>query len=158
MKKSEKTIENNNEQIALKDILAYEIEFFKLMSSQRMQMFNFYISIIVILVGGFFALLQMNSINYFAQIIDVSLIMLVSCAFIGIDIRNRRAIDDIVRAIECVERKFRNTDMGVIHQAKKHTFNRMMTYTFWVNFLYSFIGIGAFILDIYLIIYSGWCM
>lgn len=127
--------------------------YFSLMSSQRIQMMNFYITIEVVLVGGFFTLLNLEKRISWAEYITAIAITLISLTFWGLDYRSKQMIHQCEDLMEKMEKCYpQYTGMHLIRfingkvniQGKEtNTSNQLkITYSKW--FLLQFILIGFF--------------
>lgn len=86
-----------------KDVLDYYWKYFDLHSRQRMQMINFYITVEVALIGGFFVLLSQENRIAWAEYSVLFAIGFLSIVFWLIDRRTRDLIHVCERCIEKFE-------------------------------------------------------
>ena len=75
-----------------KDMLDYYWEYFKMHSSQRMQMISFFISIEIVLIGGLFYLLSLTQSMKWAEVCTCIAIILIDGVFWGLESRTRELI------------------------------------------------------------------
>lgn len=125
-------------------------DYFSLMSSQRIQMVNFYITIEVALFGGFFFLLKLDYRMRWAEYAVAIAIVFISITFYGLDRRSKTMIHLCEDLMKSMEELYMDTlpeyrikkllPITYINGAADTLF--IMTYSKW--FALQFIVIGSF--------------
>lgn len=96
---------------------------FELHSKQRMQMLQFYISIIVILFGGLFTLYSLEQRVILFEIVVCSMISLISLVFSFLDYRTSILIkdaEDSLKKIECLLISENENNIALFLQSSKN--------------------------------------
>ena len=130
--------------------------YFELMSRQRISMLNFYISIEVVLFGGMFTLLQLQTRMHWAEYIVALSIVFMSILFYGLDLRTKSLIHKCEELMMDMEDKYKTIKSGSypIHfinmQRKEH---RQLTYSDWFKMQFFIIGCIGLIISI--MVYCG---
>ena len=86
-----------------KEWYAFYWSYFELMSNQRMQIINFYISIEIVLVGAFFTLLNLKTRLEWMEYVVTATITFMSITFYGLDYRTKTLIhrcEQMMRELE----------------------------------------------------------
>lgn len=115
---------------------------FELHSNQRMQMINFYITIEVVLIGGFFTLRLQNTDIIWAEYLVALAIPFVSLIFFLLDYRTRALIkvcEACIKKLEDMLKEDFNEELMLYHQAEKKAskkwFRNTYSRVFWLQFL-----------------------
>lgn len=118
--------------------------YFLLMSTQRMQMVHFYITIEVVLIGGFFALLQLEQRQPWVEYAATIAIAFISITFFGLDRRSKIMIHYCEDLMKKMEENYPNyKGMHPIHYINDAANGEFqMTYSKW--FLVQYVVIGGF--------------
>ena len=120
--------------------------YFVLMSNQRIQMVNFFISIEIVLIGAFFTLLNLESRMSWAEYAVSAAIMLISLTFFGLDRRTRAMIHRCESVMEAMENIYMENN-GVecpIHAVNTSVFSGLARVSYSKWFLFQFSAIGGF--------------
>lgn len=118
-------------------------EYFALLSGQRMQMIEFFISIELFLIGAFITLICLSSRLCWAEVTVALLLVVIAVVFWGFDYRTKTMLHECENAMLHIE-KNDNLDpqihpISVVNGCKK----AKMTYTKWIICLYTtFIVLG----------------
>jgi hypothetical protein len=99
------------------DLLNYYWKYFELHSKQRIQMINFYITVTVVLYGGLFALIQLDSRLPIAEFFITVFIMLVSGCFLRLDQRTSTLIHGCEECIKELEKSL-SEEKQLIHKSE----------------------------------------
>lgn len=140
------------ERISYKEWLDLSWKHFELLSSQRMQMINFYITIEVVLVGALFTLMNQSKRLLWAECIVAIAITLISLFFFGMDWRTRSMIHWSEESIKYYERMgdVSNHDQAyLMHYIESKSKKVKVTYSklLWIQFgCIGILGITLFIL------------
>lgn len=142
-----------------KDILEYYWKYFELHSRQRMQMINFYITVEIALVGGFFVLLTQKNRIAWAEYCVLFAIAFMSVIFWMIDLRTR----DLIHLCEgCIE-KFEETQMSgyddqlkLMTESRKQLEVKEFKNTYSVSFHIQFLAVAVFALGCAYALYKGY--
>lgn len=121
-----------------KDMLDYYWEYFKMHSSQRMQIISFFISIEIVLIGGLFYLLSLTQSMKWAEVCTCIAIILIDGVFWGLESRTRELIHFSEECIKSIEERFPDeySDSFRIFQSveRKTSLKRIRTsYAFWLR-------------------------
>ena len=145
----------NDKSITDSVLLEQYWSYFQLQSSQRIQMINFYITIEIVLIGAYFAILSIESIDRWIVYAVSLFITFTSIAFYGLDKRTRKLIHWCNECILSIEKKYTNIykddELLLTYSLSKRNecfFNG--TYTMWFDLF--FIVIGLFGLTCFFII------
>ena len=128
-----------------KALLDFYWDYFQMHSSQRMQMINFYIGIEVVLIGGLFALLQLDQRICWAECLVSLAISFISLIFYGLDYRTKELIHWCESCIEAIEQKYKDTRgeellLFSLSERKTKEANKK-TYSTWLTLQFVVIGI-----------------
>lgn len=142
--------------------------YFELMSNQRISMLNFYISIEIVLFGGLFTLLLLNSRMRWAEYLVSIAIVFMSIVFYGIDYRTKMMIHKCEKLMTNLEDKYKPFQFGAdpIHYINSVEENGErtpwhkdmvlsilnMSYSKWFNLIFLIIGFIGFALTIMLLL------
>ena len=130
--------------------------YFALMSKQRIEMLNFYISIEIVLFGGMFALLQLKARMHWAEYLVAFAIFFMSVIFGGIDYRTKIMIHKCEELMTHMEDKYKPFRFGAdpIHYINKKTDGIInISYSKWFILQFIIIGLTGFVLA--LMIFCG---
>lgn len=129
--------------------------YFDLMSRQRINMLNFYVTIEVVLFGGIFALFQLQNRMKWAEYLVAIAIVFMSVFFYGIDYRTKTMIHRCEELMTHMEDKYKSFQFGAdpIHYINNSSRGLQMTYSKW--FIIQFVAIGGIGIYIFIMIYSG---
>lgn len=122
--------------------------YFSLLSGQRMQMLQFFISLEVFLSGAFITLISLNTRLQRAEIIVSFLIFLMAVVFRGLDHRTKTMIHICEEAMETIE-KGDGVDDRFNPISSVNAMKTKLTYTKWICFLqiiFAFAGLSGAIL------------
>ena len=121
-----------------KTLLDFYWKYFDLHSRQRMQMINFYITVVIVLYGGLFALLQLEKRLAFAEYFVAGFMIVISFCFHKLDRRNSALIhccEERIKALEMnIELEYRLMEKSdemtkENNKSKKGIINKDYTYT-----------------------------
>lgn len=123
--------------------------YFSLLSGQRMQMLQFYISLEVFLCGAFVTLISLETRLVWAEAISSFLILLISIVFSGLDYRTKTMLHECENAMIAIERVDKCSScvkpITSVNSCKK----AKLTYSKWIVFMqgiFATIGFGGVIL------------
>lgn len=141
-----------SESIGEKEWLDLSWRHFELLSSQRMQMINFYITIEVVLVGALFTLLNLSNRLRWAECIVAIAITLISVFFFAVDWRTRSMIhwsEESIKYFEGLNDVDKFPQAYLLHYIEKNSSDVIFTYSklLWIQFgLIGALGIVFFVL------------
>lgn len=129
-----------------KALLDFYWNYFELHSNQRMQMINFYITIEVVLFGGFFTLLNLQNRIFWAEYINAFAISFISVIFMGLDYRTKKMIQWCEDCIKNLENKYENKfgqEFMLINKSEIPTDSQTvrLTYSRWFYLQFCVIGL-----------------
>ena len=117
--------------------------YFALMSGQRIQMINFYITIVVVLFGGFFTLISFDNRIHWAEYSVSLAIIFMSLTFFGIDYRTKTMIHKCEDLMVNIEKRYSDVfGIGPIQYINEWKPNEKihMTYSKWFSLQFAVIG------------------
>lgn len=128
-----------------KEMLDYYIKMFQMVSEQRMQTVNFYITIIVGLFGGLFVLFKMSEPLIWAECVVSAMITMISITFYGLDVRTRMLLRCCRKSMRVIESRFRyGEDAKLINCADSLHNDMLIKWSFSNCLTIQFIVIGSF--------------
>ena len=130
-----------------KDYLDYYWKYFEMHSKQRMQVISFFISIEIVLIGGFFYLLLLNARLKWAEVFTCVSIVLIDVVFWGLETRTKELIHYSEECLKSIEDRFPEEYSGafkIVQNAERKTSAKSIraTYSFWLKI--PFIAILVF--------------
>lgn len=137
-----------------KTLLDFYWKYFDLHSRQRMQMVNFYITISIVLYGGLFALLQLETRLAFAEYFVAGFMIVISFCFHKLDRRNSELIhccEERIKALEKgIESEYRLIEKSdemtnENNRREKDVINKRYTYTEIFSILTVFVSASGVI-------------
>lgn len=140
-----------------KDVLEYYWKYFEMHSRQRMQMINFYITVEVALIGGFFVLLTRKTRIAWAEYCVLFAIAFMSVIFWLIDLRTR----DLIHLCEkCIE-EFEETQMvgdqfKLMKRSRTELEKKSCKITYSVSFHIQFLAMAVFAIGCAYALYKGY--
>ena len=120
--------------------------YFVLMSNQRMQMINFYISIEIVLIGALFALMNFTVNIRWAEYVVATAIPFFSLMFYGLDFRTKKMIHICEEMMQSVEETYQGSKKQTclpIHNMNKKS-DQTICLSYSKLFFIQFIVIGLF--------------
>lgn len=133
-----------------KELLDYYWKYFEMHSKQRMQIINFYISIEIVLIGGFFYLISLKQRMTWAEVITCIAIIVMDAVFWGLESRTRELIHFSEECLKSIEEKFPDEysdAFRIIQNAERKTSSKKIrtSYAFWLRIPYiSILAFGIF--------------
>ena len=132
-----------------KELLDYYWKYFEMHSKQRMQIINFYISIEIVLIGGFFYLLSLKHRMMWAEVLTCIAIIMMDIVFWGLESRTKELIHYSEECLKSIEEKFPSAYSGafkIIQNAERKTSSKRIrtSYTFWLRIPYISVLVFGF--------------
>lgn len=129
--------------------------YFSLLSGQRMQMLQYFISLEVFLCGSFITLVSLETRLLWAEITASALITLMSVIFRGLDYRTKTMIHECERAM-CTIEESDPSDVAINPITRVNSCRKAkLTYTKWIivlQGLFFLAGIASLLLVLFGII------
>lgn len=142
-----------------KDVLDYYWKYFDLHSRQRMQMINFYITVEVALIGGFFVLLNQKNRITWAEYCVLFAVGFLSVIFWLIDRRTR----DLIHGCEHCMKKFEEEQMAqygdelkLMTASEKILEEKEIPITYSTCFHIQFLVMGLFAVGVMYALFKGY--
>lgn len=149
MEKSETKTNENPQPLSDKEMLDYYVKIYEMLSDQRMQTVNFYITIVIGLFGGLFVLLKLSHPIQWAECAVSAMITLISITFYGLDMRTRMLLRNCRRCIKVIESRFRygaEAQLMTLSENIVHGLKIKWSYSNCLSFQFLIIGISGLIL------------
>jgi len=132
-----------------KELLDYYWKYFEMHSKQRMQIINFYISIEIVLIGGFFYLLSLKYRMMWAEVLTCIAIIMMDIVFWGLESRTKELIHHSEECLKSIEEKFPDEYSGafkIIQNTERKTSSKRIrtSYTFWLRIPYISVLVFGF--------------
>ena len=117
--------------------------YFSLLSGQRMQMLQFFISLDVFLAGAFITLISLDTRVHWAEIVISALIFIMALVFMGLDHRTKEMIHECEASMEEIEKSdSSNSRFNPITCVNKNR-NTYFTYSKLIRFLQGAFAIAG---------------
>lgn len=144
----------NNEKNKVSNIddsnwLELEWNYFELLSNQRMQIMNYFITISVVLIGAFFTLIKSGTSEVWMKYICLIGLLFISLTFFLIDRRTRTMLHSCEDCIKNMENRYLqiedNNHRYVFHHIDSKTKKYHLTYSKIFLFQYFFIALMSIV-------------
>lgn len=140
-----------------KEWVTFSWNYFQLLSNQRMQMINFYITIEVVLVGALFTVLNLDAPKIWMSEAVALAIFFVSIIFAALDYRTKTMIHSCENSIKKIESMYDNYETTVLPftNIDKNSPNSNYSLTYGKIFLFQFCVIALFGFILFFLIFKG---
>lgn len=140
---------NDQDNLAINDKDWFDVywNYFSLLSGQRMQMINFYITVEIVLIGALFALLNFDNRIEWAEYVVCLTISFISLIFFLLDYRTKMMIHWCEELMKDMEHKYKKTvahNLLPFHYVEKMSSKHKLCLSYSKIFLTQFCVIGLF--------------